>query len=198
MSDSSADAPAKAGPGTTREQPTLALALLAITTIGLTLRLVYLERPMHLDEAYTYNEYASRGLWTGIMQYTLPNNHLLNTALVWFSTTVLGIERWAVRLPALLAGVAMIPLAWLVAARFCGRRAALVAAALAATSEPLVAYSTNARGYTMVGLATLLLVLVAEAIVRTGGTVRQWIELSIVAARARSQFRSCCIPRPAY
>ena len=64
---------------------------------------------MQLDEAYTYNEYASKPVLDGLSWYTLPNNHLLNTLLIHVSTVVLGNAPWVVRLAALAAGLGLIP-----------------------------------------------------------------------------------------
>ena len=60
------------------------------------------------------------------------------------------------RAPSFLAGVAAIPLVYLVGARTVGRTAALVAAAITALSPFMIYYSTEARGYElMVALALL-------------------------------------------
>ena len=111
---------------------------------------------MQLDEAYTYNEYASKPVLDGLSWYTLPNNHLLNTLLIHVATVVLGNEPWVVRLGALAAGLGLIPAIYALTRRLCGPPEGLLAAALVAASEPLIDYSTNARGYTLVALVTVL------------------------------------------
>src|SRR4051794_29680002 len=104
-----------------------AVALIAIVVVGVAVRLGLLFRPMQLDEAYTYNEYAVKPVLDGLSWYTLPNNPLLNTLLVHAATTLIGNDRWAVRLPAFLAGVLLIPATYAMVARLCGRPEALMA-----------------------------------------------------------------------
>ncbi len=156
--------------------------LIAIIVVGTAVRLAFLFRPMQLDEAYTYNEYASKPVLDGLSWYTLPNNHLLNTLLIHVSTVVLGNEPWVVRLGALAAGLGLIPATYALTRRLCGPPEALLAAALVAASEPLIDYSTNARGYTVVALATVLLALTAERIVADsrGGRVWDWVGFTIL------------------
>ena len=95
-------------------------ALIAIVVVGTAVRLAFLFRPMQLDEAYTYNEYASKPVLDGLSWYTLPNNHLLNTLLIHVSTVVLGNEPWVVRLAALAAGLGLIPATYALTRRLCG------------------------------------------------------------------------------
>jgi hypothetical protein len=151
-----------------------AAALAAIVVMGVGIRLAFLSRPMQLDESYSYNEYAAKPVLDGLSWYTLPNNHLLNTLLVHLSTEAFGKARWAVRLPAFLAGVALIPATFAMVAGLRGRMVALTAAALVAASEPLIDYSTNSRGYTIVALCTALLVATARRIMADGGRARDW------------------------
>jgi hypothetical protein len=156
------------------------LAVLAgIVVVGTALRLYFLGEPMRSDEAYTYTEYASRSLYDAVSLYTFPNNHLLHTALVHVSVRTLGAAPWAVRLPALLAGAAMIPGTFVMARTFAGPLAGLFAAALVASSDILVSYSVNARGYTLLGLITVLLVAVAGR-VAVEGRPRDWLALTLL------------------
>ena len=125
------------------------------------LRVAYLDVPLRYDEATTYDNFVSKPLYVALANYATPNNHLLNTFLAKVSVGVFGNEPWAVRLPALLAGLALVPATFAFARVFYGRTAALLAAALVAASSTLVEYSTNARGYTLVALATLVVFLAA-------------------------------------
>jgi len=111
---------------------------------------------MDYDESFTCLYYASRPLSAGISDYSLPNNHLFHTLLVHLSTQLLGNHPWTVRLRAFRAGVALVPATCFWIRRVFNGSAALLAAALVASSEPLVAYSTNARGYALLGLFFVL------------------------------------------
>jgi hypothetical protein len=157
-------------------------AMAAIVGVGIAVRLGFLFRSMQLDEAYTYNEYAAKPVLDGLSWYTLPNNHLLNTLLVHAATALFGNERWAVRLPAFAAGVLLIPATFAMVSRLRGPSAALLAAALVAASEPLVDYSTNARGYTLVCLFTVLLASQAWRIMADGGGAWDWARFTVLPA----------------
>jgi hypothetical protein len=110
---------------------------------------------MRFDEAYTYNVYASQPWFVAISKYDAPNNHIFHSVLVLVSTRVFGDAPWVVRLPAFLAGVLLVPATMLLSAAVGGRRSAMFAGLLVATSSPLIEYSTNARGYTLVGLCAV-------------------------------------------
>jgi predicted membrane-bound mannosyltransferase len=132
--------------------------LLFVTGLSVVLRIVLISKPMAHDESYTVTEFAVRSLWVVLSDYHLPNNHIFHTLLVWIVAHTLGILPWMVRLPALIAGVLLVPAGYLAGRALFNRPAALLGAAFLCASPVLVAYSNNARGYTMVCLFTLLIV----------------------------------------
>lgn len=140
-------------------------ALLAIVAIGVALRLAWLFQPIRYDEAITYFTCARGGVRAALTEYGAPNNHVFHSLLV-CGTTTLSNAVWTIRLPAFVAG-ALVPLAaFHVGRRLHGREAALLGAALVACSAHLIEYATNARGYSIVTLFSLLQVLLAKRIVR--------------------------------
>jgi hypothetical protein len=139
------------------------IALALITLAGLALRLTDLWRPMGADESATFLYYASKPLLVGISVYGSPNNHLFHTALMHTSFAMFGAVEWALRLPALVAGVAMIPLTYAAAIR-----ARLLACALVAGWPALIDYSTDGRGYTLL-CCFVLVCAAAMAEVRRSG-----------------------------
>lgn len=137
------------------------VALLGIVIGSAVLRGLFLGGLPHNDEAYSFTQYASRPPFIGLMYYT-ANNHILNTLLVHLSTSIFGPELWAMRLPAFLAGITIVP-ALYAAVRLHGNRdSAVLAAALAGVSMPLIEYSANARGYSP-GTLFLLMMVIASA-----------------------------------
>lgn len=134
--------------------------------VGLALRLAALDAPMRYDESYTFNYHGLRDVLNIVSDYTTPNNHIFQSVLVHFSYQLFGASPTALRLPALLAGVLLVPASfWLLRrlfadARFGGGRfddgPALIAAGLVALSAPLIGYSANARGYTWLTLLFLV------------------------------------------
>lgn len=161
------------------ELPYLALVL-ALTAAAVIYRLEYLYSSLHHDEAYTYMAFA-HSLRAAIANYHLPNNHVFHSILVYLSTQLFGNAPWAVRLPAFAAGVLIIPAVYALGRRHYDRRVGLGAALLAAASPALINYSNNARGYTLVALFGLLLLLLAHA-VRSGKNRFAWALLTLVSA----------------
>src|SRR5581483_2195620 len=119
------------------------------------LRIPLLTRPMGADESASFLYYASHPLPVSLTIYGSPNNHILHSVLMRLSFLLFGREEWALRLPAFLAGVALVPLTYL-AARALSERGALIAAAFSAAAPVLIDYSTDARGYTLLCCFVLL------------------------------------------
>jgi hypothetical protein len=133
--------------------------LLLVTLLGLGLRAFFMNQPMRMDESYTFLYYLNRG--ADPFHYTIPNNHVLHTLLAWLSVVIGGMSPVAIRFPAFLAGVLCIPLMFWVGKAF-NKQAGLLAAAGMAVLPYMVLYSTAARGYSLLVLLTLCLLLVGK------------------------------------
>ena len=157
------------------------IALAILLSLGVALRALYLAQPMRYDEAVTYMYFVRLPWAEALSTYTYPNNHLFHTALAKASVAVFGNYPWALRLPALLAGILVLPASYVVVRALYGARAAIIAAGLVGASGVLVLYSTNARGYSLTVLAFLVLVLLALRL-RAASDHRQWIGFAVVAA----------------
>lgn len=132
-------------------------AVAALTAIAALLRIPLLSRPMGNDEAASFIYYASHPLSVIVTIYGSPNNHILHSILMHASYRMFGGAEWALRLPAFLAGIAIVPLTW-----FAARRGAWIAASLAASAPVLIDYSTDARGYTMLCCCVLICMVAIE------------------------------------
>ncbi len=133
------------------------LALAAIVLLASALRLVGLgAEPLWLDEAFSWRwaHLPLHELW-GAAARTETNPPLWFTLERW-AMLVLGDDEAALRLPAAILGVAAVPLAFLVGRTLTGPGAGFAAAFLIATDPLLVAYSREARGYTLLVCGTLL------------------------------------------
>lgn len=136
--------------------------LMPILAIGASLYAFFLSQPMRGDEAYTFLNYVNGSLWD-MFRYNEPNNHVLHTLLVKLSVLLFGGEPTAIRLPAFLAGVASIALAFYLARAITRLPAAGILAAMATAVFPFLAlYAANARGYTL--LVALLLALALTSV----------------------------------
>lgn len=166
-----------------RPRPESRLHLTALTVImlsALAARLPHLNRFMLHDEAYTAVAFAT-SLRAALTDYHLPNNHVFHSLLVHFSTTVLGFAPWAVRLPTFIAGLLVIPAVYWVGLRYHSRPVGLLAALLAAFSPTLVSAATDARGYSLLILLTLLAFVLAD-FVRLNRNLVGWGLLSLLCA----------------
>jgi len=157
------------------------LALVSIAVIALVLRALHLGQPIRHDEAVTWLEFARYPIADALARYHDPNNHVLHTLLVKASAGIFGSDPWALRVPAFLAGIAVVPATYAGARVLYGSRAALFAAALVAASGALTLYSANARGYSMVVLAFLLLVLTGARLI-AAPSLRLWAAFAVIAA----------------
>ena len=153
----------------------------SVVVVAVAIRVAYLDVPLRYDEATTYNNFISKPLYVALANYATPNNHLLHTFLAKVSVGVFGSAEWAIRLPALLAGIALVPATFALARAYLGRAAALLAAALVASSSTMVEYSTNARGYTLVALATVLVFLAAARALETD-SIGAWAAIALGGA----------------
>ncbi|MDQ5895711.1 MAG: hypothetical protein QG596_1972 [Actinomycetota bacterium] len=98
--------------------------------------------------------------------------------------TVFGENISSIRLPSMVAGVAVIPVYYLVALRTLGRRAAYYSTAIAAVSPFLVYFSANARGYSVMILMVMLAALALTFTVSENGRWWHWLAFSVAAALA--------------
>ena len=136
--------------------------------IGAAMRIAYVAQPMHYMESLTYIAFSSRPLSVGLSYYTWPNNQLLNTLLSHLSSSLLGNEPWAIRLPALIFGILLLPAVYLVGRKLYNKHAGLLALALAVPASQLIGFSTQARGYTMQAFFFLTLILCAVSLLEAG------------------------------
>lgn len=134
----------------------------ALTVLGLVVRLLVARQTVSADELATDWVVSAHGLG-GVVSVVHSDAEItppLFFVLAWL-TSRLGHTAELLRVPSLVAGVATIPVVYLLGLRTVGWRAALVAAAVVAFSPFMIFYSTEARGYSLmmflVALSTLAL-----------------------------------------
>ncbi|HET9185473.1 MAG TPA: glycosyltransferase family 39 protein [Solirubrobacterales bacterium] len=104
-------------------------------------------------------------------------------ALAWVWTQVAGTGEWGLRTLSALAGVAVVPVAYLVGLELRGRRAGLVAAALVAVNPMLLWYSQEARAYSLLVLLCAASLLYCVRALR-GGRRRDVVWWGVASALA--------------
>jgi uncharacterized membrane protein len=154
--------------------------LYGILVLGISIRMLFLSLPIALDEATTYNSYASQFLGAVLSDYSAPNNHIFHTLLVHL-VTQFGNDEWIIRLPAFVAGITLIPVTYQVGKHLFNSETGLLAAAFVAASSPLIEYSVNARGYTLLVLSASILVLVAAHLLERE-SLSLWIRFSVFSS----------------
>jgi mannosyltransferase len=113
-------------------------------------------RPLWHDEVMTWT-----AVQTGVFRILTWTHHYehppLSYLLVWISSGLLRTDaEWALRLPSLLAGVALIPAVYLLGRMIAGPAVGLIAAAIVTFDYNQIIQSQQARMYTLTALATTL------------------------------------------
>lgn len=126
-----------------------------VLAFALALRLPRIMAGLNHDEAYTVMSFG-RSLPFAITNYHVPNNHILHTVLVYLSARLLGPAPWAVRMPALLTGLATVVGLYFFGRDTYSRATGLGAALLLAMSSAHIGSSVKARGYAPLALLAVL------------------------------------------
>ena len=155
-----------------RRPSTAALVVVALTVAGAIVRVIVGRQSVFADELSTYWISATHSLG-GVLSLLYSTGRIHHAEITpplsflasWL-TTRLGKTPELLRLPALLAGTATIPLVYLLGLRTSVGAAALLAAALTALSPFMIYYSAEARAYGLlmffVALSTLSLLLALD------------------------------------
>jgi hypothetical protein len=150
--------------------------LISLCVGGLVLRLSrFLEnRPLWTDEAKLALGMGRVG-YIGLL-HSLDYNQVAPVLYLWLLkalTSTFGMHEWVLRLPALIAGVAMMPIVWLIGRRTLSEAGALVAVAVAATAPLLIAYSAEAKPYELDACVSAILLLLALRVIERDNARRR-------------------------
>jgi Dolichyl-phosphate-mannose-protein mannosyltransferase len=164
--------------------PGTAITVAAITAVAVLLRVAAFDESFFGDELFTYLISTRPDLHAVLagVRSNLEISPPLFFVVAWIFGKAGDPFVW-LRLPSLLAGIATVPLAYVLGARTVGRTAALAGAALFALSPFAVFYATEARAY---ALMTLLCVLSTLVLLRALETNRRgwWVALAVLEAAA--------------
>jgi hypothetical protein len=136
----------------TRATRTCSAVLLLVVTILRTY--FFICTPFNTDEIITVDYFTASSPGVAASFYILPNNHLLNTLLVWLSLHCLPNVNpdLMARLPVFVLGLIGVVIGFLVLGHLTSIRIALLATLVFQLSPMGLEYATTARGY---GLQTL-------------------------------------------
>lgn len=149
------------------------LLLAGMVVLGGVLRFIVAGQDLFADELATYWIVRTNSLPEAVeaVGTTAEISPPLGFILTWLTTPIsarfdIPLTPELIRLPALIAGIASIPIVYLVGSRTVGRAGALLAAALTTLSPFMVFYSAEARSYSvmmaLVLLSTLMLLLAID------------------------------------
>lgn len=125
-----------------------ALELTLLLVVATVLRVIRLDAGLWYDEIVTLVEFARLSTRELLTVYPSTNHHVLYSLLAHLSVSLFGESAWALRLPALLFGIASLAALWWMAHAFVPPRQARLATWAVALSYHHVWFSQNARGYT--------------------------------------------------
>lgn len=160
------------------------IVLLVLTLAGLAFRLVAWGHSLIGDELSTLWIVSSFDL-TRVVSEVSSDAEIsppLYFVLAWLATQ-LGSAPELVRLPALIAGTAAIPLSYLLGLRLSGRTAGLAAAAVMALSPFMVTFSTTGRAYSLM-VAMLICSTLAMLAAMRSGRAHWWILFALFTCLA--------------
>jgi 4-amino-4-deoxy-L-arabinose transferase-like glycosyltransferase len=143
---------------TDREErhPATVLAVCLWTVVGGVLRIVGLNQQLWYDEIVTVLNTIRIPPGQLFTHYVWDNQHTLYSQLAQLSVGAFGEHPWTVRLPAMIAGTLSIPALYILGRSVFSHRESICAAALLAVSYHHIWFSQNARGYTLLMLATVI------------------------------------------
>lgn len=124
--------------------------VVAVMLVALIARLIGVDGGLWIDEIYSLARSFRAPLGAILTEYWGDNHHPLYAVLAHLSRAVFGESVWAVRLPAVLFGVAAVPALYALGTAVANRREALLASLLLAVSYHHVWFSQNARGYSAI------------------------------------------------
>jgi 4-amino-4-deoxy-L-arabinose transferase-like glycosyltransferase len=146
-----------------------ALIVVGLTALGIALRLAVAPQSLFADELSTY-WIVSHKDFAGVISTVHGDSEItppLYFVLSWLTTRI-EMTPELLRAPSLIAGVAAIPLTYLLGLKTVGQAAGLVAAAIAAFAPFMVFFSAQARGYELMLVLVLCSTLAMLAAIDSG------------------------------
>jgi Dolichyl-phosphate-mannose-protein mannosyltransferase len=172
----------------------IGLALGLLLAVGAALRLSFAGQSMLGDELSTY-WIVSTNDFGGVLSTVESDAEIsppLSFLLGWLAVRI-DLTPEMLRLPSMLAGLATIPLVYLLGLRTVGRSPALLAAAFTTLSPFMIYYSAEARGYAlMMALVAASTISLLRAVDR--GRASWWVAYAVATVAAVYTHYTCVFP----
>ena len=173
---------------------TAGLAVLGAVLAAAAIRAPFLADGLWYDEIAAFASYSIDGPSGAVGRYFSQANHVLNQLLAWASTSVLGIDEAAMRLPSFLAGLGAVVATAMLGREARGDRLAAASAAAIALMPTAVLPATEARGYALMMMFSALSSAFLLRGTREGG-FGAWAGYAVsVALGAWSHLVFACVP----
>jgi mannosyltransferase len=169
---------------TTPRPSPMVLAVGALTLLALGLRIAAMDESFFGDELFTHlisTRPDLRAVLAGVKS-NLEISPPLYFVVAWLFGKLGDPFVW-LRIPSLVAGVATVPLVYVLGVRTVGRAAALAGTALFALSPFAIFYATEARAYALMTMLVVLSTLVLLRALETDER-RWWVALALLEAAA--------------
>ena len=153
-----------------------------IVLLALVLRLGTLDGPLWYDEIITVETHLKKP-WSEMVTDYQMNHHYLFSFQAKVFADLFGMENWAIRMPALIFGLASLVATWFLARDVAGKEIAHLATLLLAISFHHIWFSTNARGYAELHFFSTLGMILWLRGIRTPD-LRTWLAYGVVLALA--------------
>lgn len=157
------------------------VALVAIVLLAVVARAIGLNSGLWIDEIYSLVRSFRAPLPEILTEFWGDNHHPLYAVFAHASRAIFGESPWVVRLPAMLLGVAAVPMLYRLGLLVARQREALLAALLLAVNYQHVWFSQNARGYSAIAFVALVTMWALLRGVETG-RARYFVWYAIAAA----------------
>ena len=149
-------------------------ALAAVMLVAIVARIVGLNASLWYDEVFTLTHFVRLPWGELVTAFSSLNNHMFYSLQAKAAVSLFGESAWSLRLPALIFGLASLPVTWWMAREAAGKNAALLTVLLLALSYHHVWFTQNARGYTgLLFWTTAATVLLVDGLKRPSW--RTWI-----------------------
>ncbi|GEM_PF-3049600 len=133
-----------------------------ILLFSIAIRLYFLDSPIRYDEGFTHYYFTKKPWFLVLSYYDYPNNHIFHTILVKLFISIFGDSVVSLRLTAFVFGIGLIPLSYIYVSKVFNKNAAILAVTFISISSILLSYSVNARGYTIIFCAFIILLILIE------------------------------------
>lgn len=158
------------------------ILLLLIVVLAAGIRLSAINRTVRWDEGRNLQQFAQRLPVEFLFDFSDTNNHFLNSLMMHIQYRILGNDDdWKIRVHVFIVGLLVIIATFHAGKELYDADVGLMAAALSSVLYLLVEFSINARGYIIITLIYLLMIILINRMIKQSNR-RGWIGIGVLSA----------------